>query len=68
MLGLASITRAMLAGVAEASNDEISCGTPSSKRRKLFWFRPRTCVPSGAVTVQATCTSVTRGTYGPRAV
>ena len=44
---------------------QISCATPSSKRRKLSCVRPRTCVPSGAVTVQATCTRVTRERMAP---
>ena len=65
MLGLTSSTSAMLAGVAEASNEAISCAAPSSKRRKLSCVSPRTCVPSGAVTVQATCTRVTRERIAP---
>ena len=60
MLGLSSSSRAMLAGVAAASNEAICCSTPSSSTRKSSRARPRTRVPSGAMTVQPTSTSSTR--------
>jgi len=52
-------------GRAEASKEAISCAAPSSNKLKLSAVSPRTCVPSGAVTVQATCTRVTRERMAP---
>src|SRR5579883_435621 len=60
MLGLASITSAMLAGVAAASKELIFCSAPSSNKRKSPSLRPLTRVPSGAVTVHCTSTRSTR--------
>src|SRR5690242_8990155 len=60
MLGLASITSAMLAGVAAASNALTFCSASSSHTRKSSWVSPRTRAPSGAVTVHCTSTSATR--------
>ena len=60
MLGLVSSTSAMLAGVVAASNDVIFCSTPSSKMRKSSRARPRTRVPSGAVTMAPASTNATR--------
>src|SRR5437588_7236708 len=60
MLGLASMIRAMLAGVAAASKELTFCSTPFSHTRKSFPVSPRTRVPFGAVTVHCTSTSATR--------
>src|SRR5438309_1872320 len=60
MLGLASITKAMLAGVVAASKEATLCSAPPSHTRKSSCARPRTRVPSGAVTVHCISTSATR--------
>src|SRR5207245_11797836 len=60
MLGLASSMSAILAGVVAASKALTFCSVPSSHRRKSSRVRPRTRVPSGAVTVHCASTRSTR--------
>src|ERR1700680_2080135 len=59
MLGLASMTSAILAGVVAASKEATFCSTLSSHRRKSSCVSPRKRVPSGAVTVHCTSTKAT---------
>ena len=59
-LGLASSTRATLAGSLDASKWAIGCSMPSSKTRKSSRPSPRNGVPSAESTRQLTSTRLTR--------